>query len=167
MSLLLISIFSFLAAVFADIFMLRMRSRIHTSRIKRRLTTIGRFDQASPSEMPEYLKTDYSESRVMSFVTVKFIHESIRRGRPRDMTQMFFSARRRRRVAFSRAILANRRDVFNFRLIAPPVPPFIFSLSLKRLRILEQFPWLRMIASLQAVGVDQAMVSSQEVGSKA
>ena len=65
MSLLLISIFSFLAAVSLIVILFMLPMAVQDSpqaRIKRRLTTIGRFDQASRAEMQSILKTSiYSE----------------------------------------------------------------------------------------------------------
>ena len=65
MSLLLISIFSFLAAMSLIVILFMLPMAVQDSaqaRIKRRLTTIGRLDQASRAEMQSILKTSvYSE----------------------------------------------------------------------------------------------------------
>ena len=60
MSLFLISIFSFLAAVSLIVILFMLPMAVQDSpqaRIKRRLTTIGRLDQVSRAEMQSILKT--------------------------------------------------------------------------------------------------------------
>ncbi len=175
MSLLLISIFSFLAAVSLIVILFMLPMAVQDSpqaRIKRRLTTIGRFDQASRAEMQSILKTSiYSEIPWVNELLSrwKFIHSiDLRLERANvDMTPGMFllCSVGAGGVAFFLAAILGQPMVmcFIFGLIAMFCPSIYLQFIIwKRLRkFLEQFPdGLDMIAqSLQAgLGLTQAMV---------
>ena len=175
MSLLLISIFSFLAAVSLIVILFMLPMAVQDSaqaRIKRRLTTIGRFDQASRAEMQSILKTSiYSEIPWVNELLSrwKFIHSiDLRLERANvDMTPGMFllCSVGAGGVAFFLAAILGQPTVmcFIFGLIAMFCPSIYLQFIIwKRLRkFLEQFPdGLDMIAqSLQAgLGLTQAMV---------
>ena len=175
MSLPLISIFSFLAAVSLIVILFMLPMAVQDSaqaRIKRRLTTIGRFDQASRAEMQNILKTSiYSEIPWVNELLSrwKFIHSiDLRLERANvDMTPGMFllCSGGAGGVAFFLAAILGQPTVmcFIFGLIAISCPSIYLQFIIwKRLRkFLEQFPdGLDMIAqSLQAgLGLTQAMV---------
>ena len=175
MSLLVISIFAFLSAVslIVILFMLPMAVQdTPEARIKRRLTTIGRMDNATRAEVQSILKTSvYSEipwvNRLLS--QVKIIHSiDLRLERANvDMTPGMFllcSVGAGGVTFFLTAIIGQPIAVsIIFALIALFAPLMYLQIIIwKRLRkFLEQFPdGLDMISqSLQAgMGLTQSMV---------
>ena len=175
MSLLVISIFAFLAAVslILILFMLPMAVQdTPQARIKRRLKTIGRLGDASRSEIQSILKTSiYSEVPWLNDILsrMKFIHSvdlKLERANV-DMTPGLFllSSVGAAGVAFLLASIIGEPTAlcFIFGLIALFCPLMYLQFIIwKRLRkFLEQFPdGLDMISqSLQAgLGLTQAMV---------
>jgi tight adherence protein B len=175
MNLLLISIFSFLAAVslIVILFMLPMAVQdTPQARIKRRLSTVGRLGQASREEVQNILKTSiYSEIPWVNDVLsrMKFIHGiDLRLERANvDMTPGMFllCSIGASGVAFLLASILGQSTTlcFIFGLIALFCPSIYLQFIIwKRLRkFLEQFPdGLDMISqSLQAgLGLTQSMV---------
>jgi tight adherence protein B len=175
MSLLVISIFSFLAAVslILILFMLPMAVQdTPQARIKRRLTTIGRLGDASRAEVQSILKTSiYSEVPwINEFLSrMRFMHSidlKLERANV-DMTPGLFllSSVGAAGVAFLLGSILGEPTVlcFIFALVAL-VCPFLYLQFIiwKRLRkFLEQFPdGLDMISqSLQAgLGLTQSIV---------
>lgn len=175
MSLFLISIFSFLAAVSLIVILFMLPMAVQDSpqaRIKRRLTTIGRLNQVSRAEMQTILKTSiYSQIPWVNEILSRwqFIHGlDLRLERANvDMTPGMFllCSLGAGGVAFLlTAILGQPTSVcLIFGLIALFCPSIYLQFIIwKRLRkFLEQFPdGLDMIAqSLQAgLGLTQSMV---------
>ena len=175
MSLFLISIFSFLAAVSLIVILFMLPMAVQDSpqaRIKRRLTTIGRLDQVSRAEMQSILKTSiYSQIPWVNEMLSRwqFIHSlDLRLERANvDMTPGMFllCSLGAGGVAFLlTAILGQPTSVcLIFALIALFCPSIYLQFIIwKRMRkFLEQFPdGLDMIAqSLQAgLGLTQSMV---------
>ena len=175
MNLLLISIFSFLAAVslIVILFMLPMAVQdTPQARIKRRLTTIGRLGQASRAEMATILKTStYSEIPWIHDLLsrIKLVHSiDLRLERANvDMTPGMFllCSVGAAAVTFLLASILGQPTALCliFSLIALCCPlTYLQFIIWKRLRkFLEQFPdGLDMISqSLQAgLGLTQAMV---------
>jgi tight adherence protein B len=175
MSLLIISVFSFLAAVslIVILFMLPMAVQdTPQARIKRRLTTIGRLNQASRAEVQSILKTSiYSEVPWVNDLLsrVKVVHSiDLRLERANvDMTPGMFllCSVGAGAVAFLLASILGQSTLLSliFGLIAMFCPFFYLQFIIwKRLRkFLEQFPdGLDMISqSLQAgLGLTQSMV---------
>jgi tight adherence protein B len=175
MSLLIIVIFSFLAAVslIVILFMLPMAVQdTAQARIKRRLTAIGKLEYASKSEIQSLLKTAvYSEVPFLNeyFSRIQFIRKMdllLERANV-DMTPGLFllCSLGAGGVTFFLASLAGQAFAacFILALIALCTPYFYLQFIIwKRLRkFLEQFPdGLDMISqSLQAgLGLTQAMV---------
>ena len=175
MSLLVISIFAFLAAVslIVILFMLPMAVQdTAQARIRRRLTTIGRLDRASRAEMQSILKTAvYSELPWLNNILsqsklVRRIDLLLERGNL-DMTPGMFllcSVGAAGVTFFLASIIGQPMSTsFIFALIALCTPyGYLQFVIWKRLRkFLEQFPdGLDMISqSLQAgLGLTQAMV---------
>lgn len=175
MSLLLISIFAFLAAVslIVILFMLPMAVQdTAQARIRRRLTTIGKLDRASRAEMQSILKTAvYSElpwlNNIMSRSRlIRRIDLLLERGNL-DMTPGMFllCSLGAAGVTFFLASIIGQpmATSFIFALIALCTPyVYLQFVIFKRLRkFLEQFPdGLDMISqSLQAgLGLTQSMV---------
>ena len=175
MNILLIAIFSFLSALSLIVILFMLPMAVQDSpqaRIKRRLTSIGRLDQASRAEIQSFLKTSiYSEIPwVNDFLSrVKFMHRidlMLERANV-DMTPGLF--------LLCSVGAAGLTFFLTFMLGQPTVLCLIFGLIAlfcpfgylqfiiwKRLRkFLEQFPdGLDMIAqSLQAgLGLTQSMV---------
>jgi tight adherence protein B len=175
MSLLIISVFSFLAAVslIVILFMLPMAVQdTPQARIKRRLTTIGRLNQASRAEVQSILKTSiYSDVPWVNDILsrVKLVHSiDLRLERANvDMTPGMFllCSVGAGGVAFLLAAILGQAMLISliFGLIAMFCPFFYLQFIIwKRLRkFLEQFPdGLDMISqSLQAgLGLTQSMV---------
>lgn len=175
MSLLIISIFAFLAAVslIVILFMLPMAVQdTAQARIRRRLTTIGRLDRASRAEVQNILKTAvYSELPWLNNILsqsklVRRIDLLLERGNL-DMTPGMFmlcSIGAAGVTFFLASIIGQPMSTsFIFGLIALCTPYVYLQFVIwKRLRkFLEQFPdGLDMISqSLQAgLGLTQAMV---------
>lgn len=175
MSLLVISIFAFLSAVslIVIIFMLPMAVQdTPQARIKRRLTTIGRLDNASRAEVQSILKTSiYSEIPWLNqfLAQVKFVHKidlMLERANV-DMTPGTFllCSLGAGGVSFFLASIIGQPKLVSliFALTAMFCPLMYLQFIIwKRLRkFLEQFPdGLDMISqSLQAgLGLTQAMV---------
>jgi tight adherence protein B len=175
MSLLIVSIFAFLAAVslIVILFMLPMAVQdTAQARIRRRLTTIGRLDRASRAEVQSILKTAvYSElpwlnNLLSQSKLVRRIDLLLERGNL-DMTPGMFmlcSIGAAGVTFFLASIIGQPMSVsFIFALIALCTPYVYLQFVIwKRLRkFLEQFPdGLDMISqSLQAgLGLTQAMV---------
>lgn len=175
MSVFLISIFSFLAAVSLIVILFMLPMAVQDSpqaRIKRRLTTIGRLDQVSRAEMQSILKTSiYSQIPWVNEILSRwqFIHSlDLRLERANvDMTPGMFllCSVGAGGVAFLlSAILGQPTSVCLIFALIALFCPFIYLQFIiwKRMRkFLEQFPdGLDMIAqSLQAgLGLTQSMV---------
>lgn len=175
MSVLLISLFAFLSAVSLIVILFMLPMAVQDSpqaRIKRRLTTIGRLDSASRSEVQSILKTStYSEvpwlNELLSRVKlVKMIDLRLERANV-DMTPGMFllcSVGAAAVTFFFASIIGQATSVcIIFALIALFTPYLYLQVIIwKRLRkFLEQFPdGLDMISqSLQAgLGLTQSMV---------
>jgi len=175
MSLLVIVIFSFLAAMSLIVILFMLPMAVQDSaqaRIKRRLTAIGKLDYASRSEIQNLLKTSvYSEVPWLNeyFSRIKFMRrlDLLLERANVDMTPGLFllCSLGACGVTFFLASMAGQPTVacFIFALIALFVPKgYLQFVIWKRLRkFLEQFPdGLDMISqSLQAgLGLTQAMV---------
>ena len=175
MSVLLISLFAFLSAVSLIVILFMLPMAVQDSpqaRIKRRLTTIGRLDSASRSEVQSILKTStYSEvpwmNELLSRIKlVKSIDLRLERANV-DMTPGMFllcSVGAAAVTFFFASIIGQATSVcIIFALIALFTPYLYLQIIIwKRLRkFLEQFPdGLDMISqSLQAgLGLTQSMV---------
>ena len=175
MSVLLISLFAFLSAVSLIVILFMLPMAVQDSpqaRIKRRLTTIGRLDTATRSEVQSILKTStYSEvpwlNELLSRVKlVKMIDLRLERANV-DMTPGMFllcSVGAAAVTFFFASIIGQATSVcIIFALIALFTPYLYLQVIIwKRLRkFLEQFPdGLDMISqSLQAgLGLTQSMV---------
>jgi len=175
MSLLVIVIFSFLAAMSLIVILFMLPMAVQDSaqaRIKRRLTAIGKLDYASRSEIQNLLKTSvYSEVPWLNdyFSRIQFMRrlDLLLERANVDMTPGLFllCSLGACGVTFFLASMAGQSTVacFIFALIALFVPKgYLQFVIWKRLRkFLEQFPdGLDMISqSLQAgLGLTQAMV---------
>lgn len=175
MSVLLISLFAFLSAVSLIVILFMLPMAVQDSpqaRIKRRLTTIGRLDSATRSEVQSILKTStYSEvpwlNELLSRIKlVKVIDLRLERANV-DMTPGMFllcSVGAAAVTFFFASIIGQATSVcIIFALIALFTPYLYLQVIIwKRLRkFLEQFPdGLDMISqSLQAgLGLTQSMV---------
>ena len=175
MSVLLISLFAFLSAVSLIVILFMLPMAVQDSpqaRIKRRLTTIGRLDSATRSEVQSILKTStYSEvpwlNELLSRIKlVKMIDLRLERANV-DMTPGMFllcSVGAAAVTFFFASIIGQATSVcIIFALIALFTPYLYLQVIIwKRLRkFLEQFPdGLDMISqSLQAgLGLTQSMV---------